>query len=161
MSESNAAPPPVQMAGVAQKMVNILFFTAPSNYECAGPAYAAQVALDTILHLMGIGVAFLQRGRRREGMEEYEKALWHDAVTGGSIMKQFVQHKSQILSGALYSILANIREKEFRESPEATEEALLSLMQYYFHKSGASKEEFWNRLSKMDHDELIELEKQH
>ncbi len=158
----NAAPQTVQMAGVAQKLVNILFFNCPSNYECGGPAYAAQVSLDTILHLMGIGIAFLHKQQQRDSHQaEYEKHIWQEAVSSNSILKGLVQHKSQILGSALYSIMANIREQDLRESPEVTEEALLMLLQYYFEKSGASKEEFWNRLQKMDHDELIQLEKGH
>ena len=153
------APHPVQLAGIAQKMINILFINCPANYQCGGPAYAAQNALDSILHLMGIGVAMLQRQRRADDMSAFERQMRHDAVCGNSILKGFVQHKSQVLGSGLYSLLANIREKSFRESDEVTEEALLMIMQYYFHKTGASKEDFWKRLQTMDHDELIQLEK--
>lgn len=154
-----AASGPVQLAGVAQKMVNILFFNCPADYACGGPAYAAQSGLDTILHQMGIGVAILQHKGGHGGMGEYEQHLRKTAVTGSSIMSAFIQHKSHILAAALHAVMASNRDKVFRENGEVTREALLMLLQYYFDKSGDSKEDFWKRLLTNSHDELIQLEK--
>lgn len=156
---SYAASGPVQLAGVAQKMVNILFFNCPADYACGGPAYAAQSGLDTILHQMGIGVAILQHKGANTGMGEYEKHLRKMSITGPSIMSAFIQHKSHILGAALQSVMASNRDQTFRENPEVTREALLMLLQYYFDKSGDSKEDFWKKLLENSHDELIQLEK--
>jgi len=154
------APGPIMVAGVAQKMANILAFSCPPNYVCAGPAYAAQSALEDILHILGVGITIIQRGAKISNMEEFQKEIWENTVCGESMMQSFIQHKSQILASALHSVLYSSREKEFRECGDVTEEALLMLMQYYFTRSGVSKEDFWKKLMVNNHDELEQLEKE-
>lgn len=153
------APVGIQMAGVAQKMVNILAFNCPPTYRCGGPAFAAQVSLDSILHIMGVGVALLQRGKHGHDTTDYEKFIKENAVCGPSMMKGFVKHKSQILGGALHAITTNIRSNEFRECPEVTEEAMLMLVQWYLQKSGIPIQDFVKKLEAGDHDQLTELDK--
>lgn len=150
---------PIMMAGIAQKMLRILALNCPSNYNCGGPAYAATSAVDSIMHLMGIGQSLLQRQGREVDTEGFEKHIRENAVCGDSLIGQFVQHKSQILAGGMHCILSDLRHKTLRECEEITEEALLSVMQWYFDKTGASPDEFMKRLAKGDHDELIQLEK--
>lgn len=154
-----SSPREIQIAGVAQKLLTNLFFNCPANYHCGGPAYGALATLDTILHLMGVGVAVLQQqGAEKGAMAEYEKQVRAESVCGTSILGGFMQHKSQILAGSLHAILVNSREKRFRECPEVTEKAMLMLVQYYLDKSGTSKEEFWQKVLKADHNELTQLE---
>lgn len=150
-------PPPIAMAGVAQKMVNILHFNCPPNYQCGGPAEAAHASMDVILHLMGVGMAMLQR-KQHYDTEEWQKYIRSSAVNGEGIIEGFVQHKSQILSGALYAVLANPRVKTTRECEEVSEKALLTLLQWFFEKTKLTKEELFNKLDG-SHDELIQLEK--
>ena len=152
------APHGIQVAGIAQKMTNILAFSCPPNYRCGGPSYAAQVSIDTILHIMGVGVAILQ-GRALSDTEEFEKHVKEGAVCGPTMLKAFVKHKSQILSGALHSVLCNLRTNTFRECPEVTEEAMLSLVEWYLQKSGQPKDEFLKKLDEGGHDQLTELDK--
>lgn len=148
----------IQMASVAQKMASILALNCPPNYHCGGPAYAAVSAMDTILHLMGIGVSMLQRkGAERD--EEFEKFVHQHAVLKKEILGGFVQHKSQILAGAIHAVVANRRGMTFREPPQVTEAALLAVIEWYVQKSGISKDEFCKRLKADTYDELIQLEK--
>lgn len=149
----------IQIAGVAQRMANILAFSCPPNYRCGGPSFAAQVSLDSILHIMGVGQAILQKSLRDDGKEEFERIVKEGAICGPSMMKSFVKHKAQILSGALHTVVANIRTNEFRECPEVTEEAMLSLVEWYLKKSDTASKEFCKKLSEGGHDQLIELEK--
>lgn len=149
---------PVQMAGLAQKMAKMLFMDCPPNYYCGGPAYAALESLDAILALMGIGIAMIQRKGGPDTLE-YQKEVRQNAVEGPGIFNTFVQHKSQILAGALHAILCDIRTRETRECKEVTENALLSILQWHFHKSGVKPEDFWKKVVLMNHDELIQLEK--
>jgi hypothetical protein len=150
-------PPPIAMAGIAQKMVNILHFNCPANYQCGGPAEAAHSSMDAILHLMGVGVAMLQR-KQHYDTSDWQRYVRDSAVAGEGVLEGFVQHKSQILSGALYAVLADTRRKDTRECEEVSEKALLSLLQWFCGKTGITKEDL---LNKMDgtHDELIQMEK--
>jgi hypothetical protein len=146
------------MAGLAQKMLRILALNCPPNYHCGGPAYAATSAVDNILHLMGIGVALLQREERGDDMADFQERVRHDAVCGGGIINQFVQHKSQILSASIHSVIADLRRNKLRECEEVTEEALLSVLEWYFKKTGSSMDAFLTKLKAGGHDELIQLE---
>lgn len=146
-----------QMATVAQKMVNILALNCPPNYHCGGPAYSAVAAMDTILHLMGIGVTMLQR-RGNDNNEEFEKNVHEHAVPKQSILGGFVQHKSQIVAGALHAVLANPREKKLREPEPIAEAALLSTVEWFLNKTGRTKDDFVKKLKESTHDELIQLE---
>lgn len=148
----------LQMATVAQKMVNILALNCPPNYHCGGPAYAASSAMDAILHLMGIGVTMLQ-SRSNEGNEAFEKSVQEHAVYKQSILGGYIQHKSQILAGALHSVFSNPRERGLREPEPISEAALLSLIEWYLFKAGIPKESFIEKLKASNHDELIQLEK--
>ncbi len=146
-----------QMATVAQKMVNILALNCPPNYHCGGPAYSAVAAMDSILYLMGIGVTMLQR-RNNEKVEAFERSVHEHAVPKQSILGGFIQHKSQIVAGALHAVLTNPREKKLREPEPVTEAALLSTVEWYLHKTGRSKDDFMKKLKESTHDELIQLE---
>jgi hypothetical protein len=149
---------PIMMAGLAQKMLRILALNCPPNYHCGGPAYAATSAVDNILHLMGIGVALLQREERNDDMKEFQGRVIKDAVCGSTIINQFVQHKSQILSAAIHSVVSDLRRNKLRECEEVTEEALLSVLEWYFKKTGSSIDLFVEKLKNGGHDELIQLE---
>jgi len=147
------------MAGIAQRMLRILALNCPPNYHCGGPAYAATSAVDTILHLMGIGVAMLQRSGRDESVEHFEKYLRENAVSGDTVIDQFMQHKSKILSSAMHCVLSDLRRKKFRECDEVTEQAMLSVMQWYFEKSKTDPKEFMKKLANGGFNDLVELEK--
>jgi hypothetical protein len=158
MSEHHHDGSHFQMATVAQKMVNILALNCPPNYHCGGPAYSAVASMDAILHLMGIGVTMLQR-RGNDRNEAFEKSVHEHAVPKQSILGGFVQHKSQIVAGAIYAVLSNPREKKLREPEPIAEAALLSAVEWFLHKTGRSKDEFARKLKESTHDELIQLEK--
>lgn len=149
---------PVQMAGLAQKMAKMLFLDCPPNYHCGGPAYAALESMDTILALMGIGIAMIQK-RGNDSTEAFQSEVLNNAIEGPGIYNTYIQHKSQILAGALHAMVCDIRTLDTRECREVTENALLSLLQWYFHKTGADLKDFWVKLEAMTHDELIQLEK--
>src|SRR3990172_4053644 len=121
----------MRLAGVAQKMVKILSLDCPPNYACGGPAYAALQALDSILHLMGFGCAFLQKLGVTD-TSEYQKFVRKHAVLQSTVVGGLIQHKGQILSGALHAILCDFKTAQFRECPEATENALFSVLEWYF-----------------------------
>lgn len=147
-----------QMATVAQKMVNILALNCPPNYHCGGPAYAAVASMDEILHLMGIGVTMLQR-RGNDKNEAFEKGVHEHAVLKQSILGGFVQHKSQIVAGAIRAIMYDPRGKKLREPEPVAEAALLSVVEWYLYKTGRSKDDFVKKLKESTRDELIQLEK--
>lgn len=150
----------IQIAGIAQKMLTILELNCPDNYNCGGPAYGAVAATETILHRMGIGTSMmLRRSTNPEYMLEFQKEIRRSAVTGNTILGEFSQHKSQILSTALYSLLFDVRRGTLRECDEVTEKALLTVLEWYFSKSGADRRAFWKKLQEGGHDELIQLEK--
>lgn len=151
---------PIMMAGIAQRMLRILALNCPPNYHCGGPAYAATSSVDTILHLMGIGVAMLQRSGRDAGIVEFEDYIKKNAVSGDTVIDQFMEHKSKVLSAAMHCILADIRRDQFRECDEVTEDALLTVMQWYLKKSGTSMEDFTKKLEKGGYDNLEKLEKE-
>jgi hypothetical protein len=151
------APHGIQVAGVAQKMTSILAFSCPANYRCGGPSYAAQVAIDAIMHIMGVGVPILQN-KRLSDTDAIEQHIKENAVCGPSMLKAFVNHKSQILGGALHTTVANLRTGELRECDEVTEKAMLMLVEWFLHKSGRTKEEFFKKLDG-GNDQLIELDK--
>lgn len=151
---------PIMMAGIAQRMLRILALNCPPNYHCGGPAYAATSAVDAILHLMGIGVAMLQRTGRDESVEHFEKYLRENAVSGDTVIDQFMEHKSKILSSAMHCVLSDLRRKKFRECDEVTELALLSVMKWYFKKSGMDPKEFVKKLDKGNFDYLETMEKE-
>src|SRR3972149_1828797 len=139
---SNHAPHPIMMAGIAQKLLNVLFLNCPPNYACGGPAFGAIAATDKILQLMGIGVTMLQR-RGEWDTASFQEHVRHGAVTSSSIIPGFIRHKSQILSGALHSILANPIVGGLREPEPVTEEALMSVLEWFFAKTGSNPEAFW------------------
>jgi hypothetical protein len=147
----------IKIAGVAQRMANILAFSCPPNYRCGGPSYAAQVSIDSILHIMGVGVAVLQL-KRLSSVETIETHVKEGAVCGPSMLKAFTKHKSQILGGALHSVMTNIRTSELRECHEVSEEAMLMFVEWYLQKSG-TKGEFLKKLEEGGHDQLVELDK--
>lgn len=149
----------IQIAGVAQRMANILAFSCPPTYRCGGPSFAAQIALDTILHIMGVGQAVLQKTGKSEASDKFEASVKEGAIAGSSMIKGFVKHKSQILAGALHTMVIDLRTEQFRECPEVTEEAMLSLVEWYLRKSGSTKEEFMKKLDEGGHDQLVELDK--
>lgn len=149
----------ILMAGEAQKMLSILAMQCPPNYHCGGPAYAATTSVEGILHLMGIGVTMLQRATKGGEEDWFEKMVREQAVTGSGILDQFMQHKSQILAGALHVILADLKRGQLREPEEVNEKALLSLLEWYFQKTKTDPEEFFQKLKQGGHDELIQLEK--
>lgn len=154
----NPAMNDMQIAALAQRAAKILNLDCPPNYHCGGPVYAALAAFDTILQTMGIGIALLQRQGALD-TTAYQKHIREHAVLGDGVLSGHVQHKSQILSSALLAVLCDLRQKELRESHEATEHALLATLQWYFEKTKTSKEDFWKKLNAWDHDELIQLEK--
>jgi hypothetical protein len=139
-------------------MTNILAHSCPPNYRCGGPSYAAQTATDSILHIMKVGMAILQH--RRTGDTSIIETFAKDgAICGPSMFKAFTRHKSQILGGALHSIIANIRTGGLRECPEVSEEAMLMLVEWYLQKSGTKADEFLKKLDAGGHDQLVELDK--
>lgn len=148
---------PVEMAGLAQKMAKFLFLDCPPNYSCGGPAYAALTSMDAILSLMGIGIAMIQR-QGGGNTEEYQKYVKESAVTGEGILSTFVQHKSQVLAGALHAILCDLRTRNPRECREVTDNALLAVIQWYLKKTRTDPKAFIGRILKNDHDELEQLE---
>lgn len=152
-----APSPEVQMASVAHRMVSVLFYTCPDNYQCGGPAEAAMSAVDSILHVMGIGVPLLQK-TSHEDTSEYQKAIREHAVTHDSIMGGYVQHRSQILSSALFSLMYDMRQRDFRTIPEATEKAILSLIHWFCQKRNMKPEDLLALLKEDVHDEVVQLE---
>lgn len=152
-SELNAT---VQLATIAHNVLTALYFTCPPNYACGGPAYAAHASMDSILHLMGIGVPMLQRGPFDS--REYQKGVRRQAVGKDSVITGYVEHKSQILSEALRSILFDHRQGQPREEGEVIQKALLQVLQWYFSKAGLDPEKFIARLRDETHDELIQSE---
>jgi len=149
---------PVQMAGLAQKMAKMLFLDCPPNYICGGPAYAALVSMDSILTLMGCGIAMIQRAGGNT--EPFQKFVKESAVTGDGILTTFTQHKSQVLAGALYALLCDFKTRQPRECCESTENALLATIQWFLKKSGTSPKRFAERILGENHDELEQLERE-
>lgn len=148
----------LSMAGTAQKMLMILNMQCPANYECGGSAYAGVAAVDNILHLMGIGIGMLRPARDNPHVQAFEKHVRESAVAGDSIVGKMVDHKSQIVAGALHSILVELRTKTFREPPEAVEKAVLSLLQWYLAKSGLTKEALLAKVDQPEYDCLQQME---
>jgi len=152
--EGNAS---IQMASFAHNMLSILYYTCPSNYQCGGPSYAATNAVDAILHLMGIGVPMFTRHGPVD-TSDFEKSIRDHAIKKESLLGGYVEHKSQILSGALHTMLFDTRRKELREDQEVTESSILSVVQWYLKKTGVNKESFIKRLQEESHDTLTQME---
>lgn len=147
---------PVQMAGLAQKMAKFLFLDCPPNYACGGPAYAALASMDAILSLMGVGIAMIQR--QGGNTDEFQKHVKETCVAGEGILGTYVQHKSQVLAGALHAILCDLKTRNPRECREVTENALLAVLQWYLKKTKTDPKTFVEKILKNDHDELEQLE---
>lgn len=149
---------PVQIASIAQKMTKMLFLDCPANYNCGGPAFAALASMDAILTLMGVGITMIQRSGGGTS-EEYQKFVKASAVEGSGILSTYVQHKSQILAGALHAVLCDLKTQKTRECREVTENALLAAIQWFLKKTQTDPKVFIEKILASDHDELEQLEK--